>query len=88
MKNEISQISKDDQSLNYRVFRHMNAIINYGLYKEGSVQEEYNLKMNTNDLTGDFKLLKMRGQHEWVPKVEFYLNTSLLRNQTWLPKPL
>lgn len=39
----------------------MNAIINYGLYKEGSVQEEYNLKMNTNDLTGDFKLLKMRG---------------------------
>ena len=42
--------------------------------------------MNTNELTGDFKLLKMRGQNEWVPKVEFYLNTALLRNSTWLPK--
>lgn len=69
MKNVLHTFNCNEQNLNYLL-----AILNVCKYTEGNIGQEVNLKLNSNYLTGDFKMLKSRRTDKWTPKFDLQIS--------------
>lgn len=66
----------------------MLAILNLCKYNEGFTSHEINLKLNTNYIIGDFKLLKNRNTQAWTSKLDFQIQPQIFKDIRWLPAQL